>query len=78
MPGAEAFARGFVHNLEQQQGEIMDKVIVVMTLVGVARALLSHWGKQAMEAVIRHLAGQKGVDPEGVFAQVDSQTPKQL
>ena len=71
MVGAEAFVPNFVHAMEQQQNE--QKVVVVMVLVGIARTLWRYWGKAAMEATIRVLACEEGVDPQEIFAQVEYQ-----
>ena len=64
---AGPYTRSFV---AQQHEDVMDKVTAVLTLVGVAKALWP-WGKQVAEATVRRLAGEKGIDPEEVFAQVD-------
>ena len=76
MASGEAFVRNYANALELKETE--EKIAIVMTLVGLARTLWRMWGKQATEACIRQLAGDKGVDPDEVFSKVDWQEVQSL
>lgn len=77
MASIEEFAPGFAHDMQQQQIEVADEVAAVGSLVFVAREFWPY-GTQVVEFIVRHLAGEKGVDPEEVFARVGWQKPHQL
>lgn len=74
MDGAGGFAPNF---MQQQQGQMVDRVTAVMSLVQLARTLWPY-GRQAVEHTINYLAGQKGINLEEVYAQMQWQQPNSL
>ena len=74
MAGADGFMPNFMH---QQQGQMVDKVTAVMSLVQLARTLWPY-GRQAVEHTINFLAGQKGINLEDVYAHMDWQQAQTL
>ena len=67
MDGAGGFVPKF---MVQQQSQMVDKVAALMSLVQLARMLWPH-GRKAVEHTINYLAGQKGINPEEVYAHID-------